>query len=68
MGYRTRIYYTEKDKALMWERLAQRRFTQRDCTGLRSQTFIGSRDLCADWTHPTSTPRTCCTCTQFAGA
>ena len=54
MKYRTRTYYTDGQKALMWERWKARLDAAPDCSSVQSRSYLGSRRSGSDWRHSTT--------------
>jgi hypothetical protein len=54
MKYRTRTYYTDAQKAVMWERWKQGWDAAPDCSPVRSRSYLGSRSPSPDRGHQTA--------------
>jgi hypothetical protein len=55
MKYRTLIYYTETDKALMWDRWQ------------KGDSFFSRSHLFVNWWHPATQAQTCHFCCAIVG-
>jgi hypothetical protein len=54
MKYRTRTYYTDGQKALMWERWREGWTLHQICSSVQSRAYLGSRCSGADRRHSTT--------------